>query len=237
MENARLYMSRELQARRAAPAWTLLAVNVIPLIGVLLWNWSAFHIVALYWFENVIIGLINVFKIAIASSKGVYRNMPFTKSPPQPVAIPLGGTESIVLKAFLIPFFLWHFGMFCFIHGIFVYVWLGGGFEGASADTSLFDLSGLFDKIFSGTSLIAALALAGSHLFSFAYHYIGKGEYRESNPIQLMFAPYARVFVLHVALIAGAFGALLLDEPIALLAMLVIGKTILDWRLHARAHA
>jgi Family of unknown function (DUF6498) len=45
-----------------ASAWALVAANVLPLVGVLLWGWSAFDIVALYWVENVIIGVITSLK-------------------------------------------------------------------------------------------------------------------------------------------------------------------------------
>jgi hypothetical protein len=55
-------------------AAVLVAVNLIPLIGVAFWGWSLMLIVVLYWVESGIVGLINVFKIARAqgpSSFGV----------------------------------------------------------------------------------------------------------------------------------------------------------------------
>ena len=39
-------------------AWALIAANVLPLLGVLFWDWDAFAIVALYWVENVVIGVL-----------------------------------------------------------------------------------------------------------------------------------------------------------------------------------
>ena len=38
----------------------LIAANLIPLVGVLAWDWSVFHVVVVYWLENVIIGVINI---------------------------------------------------------------------------------------------------------------------------------------------------------------------------------
>ena len=44
----------------------LIAVNLIPLFGVLFFGWSLFSIMFLYWIEKGIIGLFNVFKIALS---------------------------------------------------------------------------------------------------------------------------------------------------------------------------
>ena len=39
---------------------TLLAANLVPLCGVLWWQWSVSSVIVLYWFENIVIGVINV---------------------------------------------------------------------------------------------------------------------------------------------------------------------------------
>ena len=51
----------------------------------------------------------------------------------------------------------------------------------------------------------AALALFLSHLVSFIFNYIGKGEYKQSKVNDLMGQPYGRVVVLHVTIILGGF--------------------------------
>jgi hypothetical protein len=38
------------------PVLALLAANAIPLFGVVFLGWDAFHIVLLYWAENIVIG-------------------------------------------------------------------------------------------------------------------------------------------------------------------------------------
>ena len=48
----------------------LIAVNLIPLLGVLVLGWGLFGIMVLYWLENGIIGLFNLPKIALASAPG-----------------------------------------------------------------------------------------------------------------------------------------------------------------------
>lgn len=41
----------------------LILVNLLPIFGVIYANWSVLEIVALYWFENIVIGSLNVLKI------------------------------------------------------------------------------------------------------------------------------------------------------------------------------
>lgn len=45
----------------------LVAANMLPLLGVLIFGWSTFEIVLLYWFENVVLGVINVLKMVTCS--------------------------------------------------------------------------------------------------------------------------------------------------------------------------
>jgi hypothetical protein len=51
-----------------------------------------------------------------------------------------------------------------------------------------------------------------------------------------MAAPYKRIVVMHVAIIAGGFGVLALGEPTILLLVLVGLKTAMDVVLHRRSH-
>ena len=46
----------------------LVAVNLIPLFGVLFLGWGLFPIMVLYWLENGIVGFFNLPKIALASA-------------------------------------------------------------------------------------------------------------------------------------------------------------------------
>ena len=42
---------------------SLLGANIVPLIGVLFFNWDAGVVVLLYWLENVVIGFYNILRI------------------------------------------------------------------------------------------------------------------------------------------------------------------------------
>ena len=55
-----------------------------------------------------------------------------------------------------------------------------------------------------------------------------------ANSIPLMGKPYARVVVLHVAMLVGGFLSMAMGEPAAILFVLVVLKTALDVNFHLR---
>jgi hypothetical protein len=212
----------------------LIAANAIPLFGVLFLDWDAFSIVALYWAENVIIGSINVLKMATCDPDADEINWSEFKD--------ASGMERVVRsrdfaphgsKLFFIPFFVIHYGLFCAVHGMFLWVIfgrIGGGFG----------RPGGFDNIlnmFSREHLwMGVVGLAASHLWSFVANYLGRGEYRKTLVVLLMFQPYARIMVLHLAILLGGIVAFALGSNILVLIILIGGKTMLDLSLHLREH-
>ena len=90
-----------------------------------------------------------------------------------------------------------------------------------------------FLQVFSQEHLwwgVAALAI--SHLWSFVVNYLGRGEYRRTAVPMLMFQPYARIVVLHIAILIGGIIAFMLGSNILVLTILIAGKTLLDLSLH-----
>ena len=59
----------------------------------------------------------------------------------------------------------------------------------------------------------ALLALFISHGVSFVTNYLLKGEYKKEKVNSLMGRPYARIVVLHVAIIFGGFLTMALNLP------------------------
>ena len=189
-------------------AFFLILANTAPLVGVLLHHWTVFAVVLLYWSENVIVGAFNVLRMLIAR-------------PRQGLAW--------AAKAFMIPFFCVHYGMFTFVHGVFVFLLIRGqkpqsGF-GLSVHTVLTALreQGL---------AWAVVALIVSHGFSFLHNYVAGGEYLRISLQQLMSQPYGRVVVLHLAVLGGGFLILSVGSPVGALLILIALKTGLDLRAH-----
>jgi hypothetical protein len=84
--------------------------------------------------------------------------------------------------------------------------------------------------------LAAVIGLVVSHGASFAFNFIGRREYLRVSPSIQMFEPYPRMVVLHVTIILGGFVILRLGQPVLLLALMVVFKTVLDLGLHLRQH-
>src|SRR6185436_6133118 len=117
-------------------------------------------------------------------------------------------------KLFFVPFFIFHYGLFCLVHGVFIFTIFGREAGG-------FGPFGGFDNflhIFSAEHLWwCVAALAASHLWSFAVNYLGRGEYRRTAVLILMFQPYGRIVVLHIAILIGGFIAFMLGSNVLVL--------------------
>ena len=240
-------------SKRGTSAYTLIAVNLLPLFGVFFLGWKAFDVVFLYWMENVILGGINLLKILTCmpdpkllaesiqekirslTDRGADITGEQREEQEKFLASLQNGTGMLqASKLFFAPFFTVHYGGFCFVHGIFVCAILGSGGPLQGGFASPFDIANL---AFGNTSLmLGALALGASHLVSYFTNFIGRGEYRRSAPMLLMMEPYGRVIVLHIAIVFSGFFAVVLGSPIWLLILLVCGKTFLDLQLHLREH-
>jgi hypothetical protein len=92
---------------KAPSVISLIAVNLIIMIIALIFSWSVFDVVIVFWIENLVIGFYNLIKIGYAS--GEERNKEGKDVTPPGC-----------FKIFLIPFFMVHFFGFCFGHGLFL---------------------------------------------------------------------------------------------------------------------
>lgn len=190
----------------------IVAGNLAPLVALFLFHWDVFSLLFLFWLENVIIGIFNVLKMALAGVGA--KDLP-----------PFGWVVFGMLKCFLIPFFCVHYGLFTFVHGMFII----GFFD----KTALHQSGGLNPQLI--LQIIREnhlewpfVSLAVSHLISFAWDYLRSGEFRRSNPMILMTQPYQRVVLMHVTVLVGGFLAMVLHLPEAALVVLVVLKVAAD---------
>jgi hypothetical protein len=193
-------------------ATALLLANLIPLAGVLAFDWDVFALVFLFWLENVVVGGFNVLRM---------------------FWVQRGAERTPLAKVVVIPFFCFHYGMFTAVHGVFVFALFGSGFSG-----DLFPSVQMVMQVIDEHALwVAVGALVLSHAFSFVRNYVSEGEYRRVTLQQLMSQPYARVVVLHIAIIGGGFLVMALGAPVLGLLLLVVLKVAVDVSAHLREHA
>jgi hypothetical protein len=209
--SAWLARARSLRDSNPVAVAVLVAVNLVPLIGVLFWGWNVGTILIAYWLENGVIGLLNIPKIMLAA-----RDTP-------------------VIGPVMAGFFALHYGGFWIGHGIFVFVIVGMATRGAFGFLFGFDPIGNVAR--DPQVLLIALLLLVSHGVSFFFNYLGRREYLNTTPMKQMFQPYGRLVILHLTIIFGAFLVIGLGQPVALVALLVILKTGVDLLFHLREHA
>lgn len=201
---------------RSPSGLILIAVNLIPLFGVLYLDWQLLPLLFLFWAENVIIGVFNLLKI-------------LTCKPLCPI--------SWASRLFLAPFFTVHYGMFTVGHGIFLFAMFGKEAMPETQSGQSVEATRLIEYLILEQHLVWPLiALFLSHGFSFIYNFIVKGEFLQKTPGDLMLAPYGRIAILHITILIGGFAAQILGEPIIALLLLVVLKTGMDLVAHLREH-
>jgi hypothetical protein len=168
--------------------------NLFPLAGVLFLGWDLAAVLLLYWAESAVIGVFNVLKMLAAKSGLV---------PAQ--------------KAFFIGFFMVHYGLFMFVHLVFLWVILSRGLSapGFGVQTLAVIRAGL-------------LMLFVSHGSAFLLQYLGKGEFRSASEKLLLFQPYGRIVIMHLSIVFGAAAYWLSGRRLVLLVLLVLLKIAAD---------
>lgn len=184
----------------------LVAVNLVPLIGVAFFGWTLFSVMFLYWLESAIVGFFNVLKIAKARGEGISN-------------FEINGRPADEYTRFgLISFFVLHYGFFMAIHGALVFAFFGPP-----------DLDPAF------IVLVFALLIV-SHGMSYISNFIMQGEYRLVSPAQQMSGPYRRIALMHVTLLLAGLMAKSRNGALGALIFMVVLKIVMDLTLHVYEH-
>lgn len=186
------------------PVLALVLANLVPLIGVRFFGWDLLAVVGGYWLENVVVGFYNVLKMRKVSGRF---------------------WSGDVL------FFMAHFGIFTFIHGLFVLSILNLG-----ASTGRVNLGNIdFGVLFSRTAFLFVPLLI-SHGISFYNNFIQKQEYKNTTTEKLFYAPYGRVVFMQIVIMAGGF-VVARYHYFGFVYVFVVLKIFVDLVSHYRAHS
>lgn len=205
--------------RQHTSVWFLVLMNLIPVYGVLFLNWQVFDVVIIYVAESVIIGLLNIFKMAFCTVMASGEKS--------------GGLIIHLLKIIMIPFFIFHFFFFIAMQSLFVFTILGdqkmNDFE---------EVPGMFTQLISADTALGAsiISILASHIFSFVVNYIGNKEYSKIGLPTLMFQPYIRIFIQQFVVIFGFILMTLFNTPDVFVLLLVFLKIFVDAATHLRMH-
>lgn len=209
MEDSRLSEPPAKSALRRSSLWVLVAANLVPLAGVVFWDWKVHEVMFLYWLENIVVGVFNVFRMLAC----------------QGVETDFAGN---VILAVL---FSGHYGIFCWGHG-WVLAWLFTGEDARQVSLA----RELWRLLHDAAGLAAVLAIVASHAYSFVRNFLLGGEFRGTEPGYFFARPYARIGATHVMLFLGGYLLLFLNSPLGAMAALVLGKIGFDAVLHYLEH-
>ena len=205
----------------------LLATNMVPLVGVIFWDWDAFVLLMLYWLETAVIAFWTVVRIA---------TMPRAELDDIQIKDSAGRSAAPLPLA---AFFTLHAGIFMGIHFLFLWEMFADDWA-----RTIHGVRDFVDQIIVGTGLWAPLFLlfVGRGLLvmyeSLRPHLprlLGRASARAdphrastlSPGETLLFGLYIRIFVMQLTIIVGAWFAILVGTPGAF-AFLIAVKTAID---------
>jgi len=172
-----------------------LFIDLLPIYGVIVWGWNAVPLVMLYWMENVIAGVMTIPRLVISGAS-------------------YGGFGLLAGMGLSI-FFVFHYGLFCLVHGTFLVAFASIGNPEGMGSMPFADIFGIFQfGLNSGLHVDWMIyIIATFQVLVFFWEFIIKGEWKNTNPMAEMFAPYSRIILLHFGIFAGAAALFLLGQP------------------------
>jgi hypothetical protein len=207
---------RPQRATQRAAQWPtavpLVLVNLIPVIGVLAWEWDFQQIVLAYWAEVGIVAFYTWLKsmvIIIAA-----------REPLRVDGKPVSRLACVAIIAVASLLFAGVFAVFMDAHYSFLSFVFGVRF--ADLDEALPLIGVLF----------------ASHGWSFVFHFLFRGERARVLALRATFkAPFLRLLTMHIAIIGAGLLFILLSRSVVVLFALVTVKTAMDLRAHLKEHA
>lgn len=203
----------------------LVLANLVPLFGVLYFDWDHRLVIALFWIENLIIGAFNILKM---------------------IGAMLAGKKIDVFTPF---FFLLHYGIFCTVHGKILWdlLELGdvpnldqlfgldtSGFMGLFTDgVAVFNG---FVELYSPVIWLGVLSIVLSKTVSFIENFVLKGEIMSTTPRELMGKPYGKIIAMHFGVIIGAAAIQQFGSSVWILIVIIGFKMSTDVLTHLNDH-
>jgi hypothetical protein len=197
--------------------WVLIAANLAPLAGVLWFGWRLEQVFVLYWAECFIVGAWNVVRILAAQPDAWMR---------------YGAARRWLTRVGFAALFALGFTIVCIAYGVVVATVVLRNprvtYEGPGL---------LIDHYLSTPESLGVLAaLAVSHGWSFAFNYLGGGEYKGIAPRELRNRPFRRIVVLHIVVIVCGVMLVNYRTQLAPTIVFVALKTAFDFYFHDLEH-
>jgi len=174
----------------------LIAVNLLPVAGVWIWDWNPKEVFLVYCLETIMIGIFTLVKMGIVTATrktDTWYN---------------GSSRTNQSGLFFMFFFLLHYGIFT---GVQMGIFFGVSRIGEGSNSTALNFVYKWPKLLSLDSLVMFLVFVSFYGFKMIVTFIRSGEYRTIPMMLLMFQPYGRIFIQQITVIIGSmfltFGA------------------------------
>ena len=195
--------------------YSLLLANLLVIFFAIYQSWSIFDVMFIYWFQSIIIGFFNIFRILGLENYSV-------KGFKENGRVPLANRATKIRVAI---FFAFHYGIFHFVYLFFIL-----SFQDNDSRSSL-ARQGIY--ILIGITLFFI-----NHLISFRHN---REELRSGLNIgTVMFRPYLRIVPMHLIIVF--FGFVLENDNMngfkysLILFVFLVLKTVADILMHLSEH-
>lgn len=182
-------------------------INVIGLILLLyLGKIEPYTVLFGYFLETIVIGFFNILKMFMASKHD-------------------GSGKSIW---FLMPFFIFHYGMFVAIQSVFAFVVIG--LSGKNFIKEPFQLIENYTSILflEGMEYVLPL-LVGTQLLKFIFDFLLPKKYLEFTASDIMVKPYVRIFIQQFTVITAMFFIIFSNAGVIAAILLIFFRAVVDF--------
>jgi hypothetical protein len=196
--------------KKSALVWQVLFFAAVPIVGMIFLGWDWREILVLYWLENVSLGITSVVKMLMTPISG-------------------GGAAGTFGKFFLVFFFMIHYGMFCTVHGVFVFLLVYGEMPIVEMPATPFNIGPvlMFWLLSLGWQIIMTVVKMSTMRQSGKT--VDVSNKSKANMLSDTFvAPYARIVPLHIAIIFGVMLMTVTGLQYATAVLLIVIHTAVD---------
>jgi hypothetical protein len=194
----------------------LIVINLIPLYGVWFEGWDAKQLFIVYCLETVIIGIVNILKMACVTlfvkKKDVWQN---------------NGSSTMLSGWFFIAFFILHYGFF-----VFVQTQLFFGITGLKPTGALLMNYANIPALLGNNGKLMLLLFIVYYTVQNFFSFFSSGNYKTIGMNTLMFEPYIRIFVQQLVVIVGSFFLMWGAGKIFML-VFAITKIFFEWAVNS----
>ncbi|MBK8521071.1 MAG: DUF6498-containing protein [Ferruginibacter sp.] len=174
----------------------IIAFNLVPVLGVLYYDWQPFEAFWFFWVETLIVAVFNCIRIVFSQSR-----QPDSVNNAQPLSYH-------IRKGF--KYLLIRMGIFLF-YSIFIIVFIGF-IANNNADVGNVLSTVLFQNSFFNLSLLISFA---SQLYYLVFYFFRSGVFITSRPESYAAVFDSRQLIIHIAVVLGALGGIFLAENTA----------------------